>query len=166
MSSTSFAILLATASVNSIYSYCNTPAYKYSFGNDPNGISYYVPPRDYNNGGINGKRSVLTGRQEQNLPIEPVPDFGRVYSNDTRLVISSDPQHTATSLCDADRSYGPDFVSMSEGLYCDMSVKTLYPLCVPDSDATGACFEVATASLKSGGARMSQKAFSKILQWD
>ena len=47
-----------------------------------------------------------------------------------------------------------------------MSVKTLYPLCVQDSDARGACFDVATVSLKSGGARMSQKAFSKILQWD
>ena len=83
-----------------------------------------------------------------------------------RLVVSSDPQHTATSPCDANRSYCPDMASMPEGIYYEMSVKTLYPLCVQDSDARGACFDVATVSLKSGGARMSQKAFSKILQWD
>ena len=47
----------------------------------------------------------------------------------SRLVISSKDKHSATHLCESKRSRGPDLVSLSEGVYCDMANRRTYPLC-------------------------------------
>jgi hypothetical protein len=39
---------------------------------------------------------------------------------DTRLVISSEPSHNATALCESKTSRGPDFISLAEKVYCNM----------------------------------------------
>lgn len=44
------------------------------------------------------------------------------------LVISNFPQQNATELCQDEMSYGPDAVG-SDGYYCDMSTRELFPLC-------------------------------------
>jgi len=46
-----------------------------------------------------------------------------------RLVVSNITQHSAKNLCNSATSWGPDFVSESEGQFCDMNTKTLMPLC-------------------------------------
>ncbi|KAL8865488.1 MAG: hypothetical protein Q9174_006859 [Haloplaca sp. 1 TL-2023] len=43
--------------------------------------------------------------------------------------MSTHEGHSAKELCEHDTSAGPDFVSMKEGLFCDMSEKKLWPLC-------------------------------------
>lgn len=45
------------------------------------------------------------------------------------LIVTSDPGHSAKELCESATSYGADTVSMAERLFCDMDLKTLYPLC-------------------------------------
>lgn len=51
------------------------------------------------------------------------------------LVVSSHDHQTAEELCTHGMSYGPDFVD-SKGNYCDMSTKTLSPLCT-GTETTG-----------------------------
>ncbi|KAL8928980.1 MAG: hypothetical protein Q9208_001423 [Pyrenodesmia sp. 3 TL-2023] len=46
-----------------------------------------------------------------------------------KLVVSEYEGQSAQELCDSDKSRGPDFVSMAEGKYCDMSEKKTYQLC-------------------------------------
>lgn len=46
-----------------------------------------------------------------------------------KLVISHHEGQSALDLCSSQKSRGPDFVSILEQQYCDMSSKTLYPLC-------------------------------------
>lgn len=45
-----------------------------------------------------------------------------------KLVVSDFKQHKAEDLCSSDTSWGPDFVG-TDGMFCDMSTKTLTPLC-------------------------------------
>lgn len=45
-----------------------------------------------------------------------------------RIVVSNVTQHSAEELCSSETSWGPDFIG-SDGYFCDMSSKTLTPLC-------------------------------------
>lgn len=46
-----------------------------------------------------------------------------------KLVVSAYKGQSAQELCDSRNSRGPDFVSLDEGKYCDMSEKKVYRLC-------------------------------------
>lgn len=56
------------------------------------------------------------------------------------VVISDFRQHSAAELCSSATSVGPSFVSTQDGLYCDMSTKTQYPVC--SKTITSKCFDV------------------------
>ena len=89
-----------------------------------------------------------------------------------QLIVSPDPQHAATMLCESATSSGPDFVSLSEGLYCDMDEKTLWPICSSVNTATS-CFDMTSNSLllpaaSSGSKRQvtrGSKTYEKVIQW-
>ena len=103
---------------------------------------------------------------------------------DTRLVITADPSHNATALCESSTSLGPDLVSLAEQTYCNMGMnsetrsiaahvlilyllidtrKTL-PLCY-DGIATD-CFNVETKQEQNRNARVSPKQFTSVIEWD
>lgn len=56
------------------------------------------------------------------------------------VIISDFRQHSAAELCSSASSVGPSFVSTQDGLYCDMSTKTQYPIC--SGTLTTECFDV------------------------
>jgi len=76
-------------------------------------------------------------------------------------------------------SAGPDFVSLSEGLFCDMDEKQLWPLC-SSSNATSSCFDTTSNALligapfsnaTTGGTLLvtggsSGKVYSTVTRWD
>ncbi|KIW12022.1 hypothetical protein PV08_09296 [Exophiala spinifera] len=55
------------------------------------------------------------------------------------LVKSSRPLSSAVRLCNSVMAKGPSFVSEPEELYCDMTTKTLYPVCKEGTQ--GICFD-------------------------
>lgn len=87
-----------------------------------------------------------------------------VYSNDKRLVLSSDTQHNAADLCSSPHSLGPDFVNTATGQYCRMSDKTLHPICNPPT-VTDNCFNVDTQKLVIGGVSLRDRVYSKVIEW-
>ena len=90
----------------------------------------------------------------------------------TQLIISPDPQHAATMLCESTTSSGPDFVSLSEGLFCDMDEKALWPLC-SSANMTTSCFDMTSNTLllpttSSGSKRqatVASKVYETVTQW-
>ena len=62
------------------------------------------------------------------------------------LTISHHSDHTATVVCQSETSWGPDFVSVVEGLYCDMCEKMLWNLCA-GPEATY-CFDLVARELR------------------
>lgn len=56
------------------------------------------------------------------------------------MVVSSHSEHNATTLYEKSHSYGPDFVSVAEGIYCNMETHETLRLCF--SSVTGDCFDV------------------------
>lgn len=78
-----------------------------------------------------------------------------------RLWVNSRPLQSAVALCDSPSSRGSDFLSVDEGLFCDMDTKTLYPLCT--SNNTLGCFDLEADKLqlrRRGGAKLQQRSKS------
>lgn len=89
------------------------------------------------------------------------------------LVMSGWPGHGAKELCRSQTSLGPDFVSLNEGLFCDMESKELWPLC-KNGTVSHACFDVATRTMKGGkigtrdmisGRAIPSKAYRDVRDW-
>lgn len=88
----------------------------------------------------------------------------------TSLIRSDIWSHNATELCTSSNSRGPDFISVSESMHCDMDARTLTPLCTNDIDGAedSECF-----SLEEGtnvGKRWSRKRsvskqYSRVVDW-
>ena len=87
---------------------------------------------------------------------------------DSRLIISSETSHNATELCASDTSRGPDFVSLAEGVYCNMETREVKPVC-PNSMGQD-CFDVDVSQSRAdrggNGAMEGAKTFSDIIHWD
>jgi len=96
-----------------------------------------------------------------------------------KLIISTDPKHSAQILCQSTTSSGPDFISMTEGLFCDMDVKQLWPLC-SSINASSSCFDTTSNTLLTGAPYSSttmgntflatsgiiSKTYDTVTQWD
>lgn len=91
-----------------------------------------------------------------------------------QLVTSTDPRQSAHELCTSGNASGPDFVSFPEGLFCDMSEKQLWPLCV--ERLQNGCFDVDTTTMRRGtglqgrdeasGRAIPEKSYKKVQSWD
>lgn len=110
--------------------------------------------------GWKGKRGVKSRRDD------PCP-------HESHVVISDIDAHSAREVCDSESSHGPDFVSTTEGLFCDMCAHQLWKVC-GSPDATG-CFDVDTQRLRAGGNplrrdessadALPEKAYTKVSHW-
>lgn len=78
-----------------------------------------------------------------------------------RLVVSNVtcPTHSARLLCESQTSAGPDFVSLPEGLFCDMADKILWPLC--EYAGQESCFDLDSQTTRWPGSVV-QNAEAKI----
>jgi hypothetical protein len=91
----------------------------------------------------------------------------------TDLVISEFGDHSALSVCDSPTSWGPDFVSTREGIYCDMCERQVWKLC--DRDDEKECFDLSKRSLRAAPSSgingrsiaddVPPKVFTKISHW-
>lgn len=120
-----------------------------------------------------GRKRDLAERQLINDTLESVDDvlveppvIGRLFNkNHNKLVISELKEHTGSSVCNSDTSWGPSFVSTVEGTFCDMATKTLYSLC-PSSGLLGdeECFDLDEAALR-GLRSLTQFGWSIFERW-
>jgi hypothetical protein len=113
-----------------------------------------------NEGGAQLLPIAASKRRSQAAPL-------RRHPADDRLILSSRAAHSATALCQDPMSYGPDFVSLAEGAYCNMLTREVLPLCA--AGVGGACFDHEAAqdmfaSMATGGAG-SQKNVTKVINW-
>lgn len=91
-------------------------------------------------------------------------------SDDTRLIVSPFDWHNATELCLHPNSWGPDFVSLSEGVHCDMTTREITPLCDAPRANQEECFELPLDNVEHGGNSKRDgdkggKKYSKIVRW-
>lgn len=99
-----------------------------------------------------GKRSLQQGQQDEETKAtekmlarrEQLRAQGD-YCVD-RLTISHHAEHSAREVCEMKYSWGPDLVSVVEGLYCDMCERELYPLCAHEHQVD--CFDVGERVLR------------------
>ncbi|KAF5849187.1 hypothetical protein GGP41_006153 [Bipolaris sorokiniana] len=101
------------------------------------------------------------------------PEGGSIFKRDAadeptivdhRLVISSEPGHNATELCASSTSRGPDFISLFEGIYCNMETRQTLPVC--DTGVTELCFNAEAKQLQKPDGRVEQKNFTEVIAWN
>ncbi|KAI9794611.1 MAG: hypothetical protein M1816_004498 [Peltula sp. TS41687] len=88
-----------------------------------------------------------------------------------QLIVSESKGHSAKELCESKTSKGPDFVSTTEKLYCDMKEKKVYPLCVKATDR--ACFDETIQKLRpaagprrrDGAWAVPEKSYHTVRYW-
>lgn len=87
---------------------------------------------------------------------------------DSRLIISSDPQHDPVELCTSETSHGPHLANTALGLYCNMETREILPFC--GEDEQGECFDVAAARNQTLSARDldggSEGSFTRLIDWE
>ena len=114
----------------------------------PAGTLEAIPPEQTATAGSKAKsrrRSINhTSILERRATLEKKRDFCV-----DRLTISHLSDHTATVVCQSETSWGPDFVSVAEGLYCDMCEKMLWNLCA--GPGATYCFDLVTRELRFSG---------------
>ena len=95
---------------------------------------------------------------------------GKTSAKEEVLVVSDIEAHSAESLCNSDRSRGPDFVSHHEKTFCDMKTKTTHPLC--EGSAQTDCFALDSVEkkIRKRGAAGTQDArvhrsYKKVTEW-
>lgn len=81
----------------------------------------------------------------------------------SHLIASPHDRHSAKELCESESSHGPDFISSSEGIFCDMDTKTHWPLC--DRTTEKECYHWDTHSLVLGDERQPRN-YSHVETWE
>lgn len=81
------------------------------------------------------------------------------------LVVSNHGHHSAQELCESDTAFGPDFVSTSECVYCDMVTGEKWALC--EGDIKEDCFDLERKEFKGGRKRAAvpEKRYQKVEEW-
>lgn len=98
--------------------------------------------------------------KQRDTPVKRIRPRSSAMSSS--IISSPDPSHSALKLCESDTSYGPDFVSLSEGIFCDMATKTHWPLCtklVADN-----CYEWDSHTLINGEGQ-TVKDYTNVQEW-
>ncbi|KAI1140155.1 hypothetical protein F5Y05DRAFT_424086 [Hypoxylon sp. FL0543] len=102
--------------------------------------------------GGNAKREPERERAATRPDVRPRNLKRRGNNHDpSHLVVSSKRGHSARELCEHPNSYGWDFVSTTDGLYCDMETKRMYPVCDHPGGVTHTCFDVERRTLVGAG---------------
>ncbi|RYP10566.1 hypothetical protein DL765_008070 [Monosporascus sp. GIB2] len=124
--------------------YCRHPAIM-QFYDTPDATHYTWPPNTRMGG-----RDIVDGGDVNNSTGASEDRPGRTRSLEiaTELVVNYNAAHSAAKLCDSETSFGPDFVSMTEQLACDMGTDTLWPLC--NANITIYCFDAEIKALNDG----------------
>ncbi len=79
------------------------------------------------------------------------------------LVTSNISHHSASRLCEDERSFGPDFVSYAEGRFCDMHLKAHIPFCMPGGVAL-ICYDVSMKAVVGPEGSVA-KNYTHVVEW-
>ena len=80
-----------------------------------------------------------------------------------KLVSGTQEKHSAQALCESDTSHGPDFVSHSEGLFCDMGTKRVWPICRTTEVEVG-CYDWGSHSLVTREGK-EERGYADVEEW-
>lgn len=91
------------------------------------------------------------------------------WCKENQLVVSEHTAHSAREVCGSSSSWGPDFVSVAEGVYCDMCKREIYPLCSGENvGESGVCFDLGKRQLAGAKKRWWKRdtTVGPVKRWD
>jgi hypothetical protein len=80
------------------------------------------------------------------------------------IIGSKHEEHSAIKLCANPNAWGPDLVSFSEQVFCDMTTRMTWPLCA--SETNGQCYDWHRHTLIDGRMRKRAMRYERVLTWD
>ena len=130
-------------------------------------FSYELYNDDYELDGLPnpGRIHFWYAKNRDSMPSKKRRQSPRASSKfDGRLITSVHEQHSAVELCKNDHAYGPDFVSHSENVFCDMRTKEHWPLC-DGGQMKDECYDMATHSLLTRSGHVKRNRV-RVENWD
>ncbi|KAH7384496.1 hypothetical protein BKA66DRAFT_608689 [Pyrenochaeta sp. MPI-SDFR-AT-0127] len=79
------------------------------------------------------------------------------------IIGSYDSQHSSKELCTSSTSWGPDFVSFEESLFCDMTLKKTWPLC--NTETARNCYDWNSHVIVDGRNKKRETRYCKVTEW-
>ncbi|KAI0132794.1 hypothetical protein BJ170DRAFT_262359 [Xylariales sp. AK1849] len=169
---------------------CHSPARfaMYTNGSPDLAVPYFYPEMSYNSTTLvdirdgrpdprkdwasQGDPGVINPKHFESGPrkrANEVPKMPEVFVG--HLIRSNVPKEvqSAKELCDSPSSMGPDFVSLTEKVFCDMSTRITWPLCTDDQEMR--CFDVNTQEVRLDKSKRwaldtPQKRYTRIEDWN
>jgi len=80
-----------------------------------------------------------------------------------KIIGSWHVEHGAGELCASSTSYGPDFVSFADGVFCDMKEKKPWPLC--GGSVTRKCYDWESHTVVDGWRRKREVRYARVEEW-
>ncbi|KAF2463777.1 uncharacterized protein BDR25DRAFT_347010 [Lindgomyces ingoldianus] len=100
-------------------------------------------------------------------PIKKLPSWNWDERNQVSfrpsIVGSHDVRHSSRYLCASLTSWGPDFVSFEEGIFCDMSLKKTWPLC--GGKVAKNCYDWQIHAILDGRRRKREIRYRNAIEW-
>ncbi|GKT49097.1 uncharacterized protein ColSpa_09278 [Colletotrichum spaethianum] len=157
---------------NDLGYYCNNdPPLRFTTESDPSDVIFWTRRRDLfsSEPSVSAAAAPSPADKQRRVVDQQHERLAQRFSNDSRLVKSKLPAHTASGLCSGGKSVGPSFVSYDERMFCYMPTKTVYPFC--DDIDGGACWseeENKVIDKGNAGARIPEvpaMEFNNVLLW-
>lgn len=160
--------------------YCeNNPSMRFLTEDEPTAIDYWTQKRRM----FAREPSVATSSSSSANPAvekrrraadDQYRRLRRQMADDDRLVKSTKAVHSATTLCEAAKSVGPDFVSLDEKKFCEMESKTLYDFC-DEAEVGDECWDdehnvltnksAGVSAFAADGERLMSK-YGDVINWE
>jgi hypothetical protein len=155
--------------------YCeNNPSLRFLTESDPNSAYVWTPARNMfaRNPSASMSSAHPAVEKQRRAADDQYHHLRREMLNDDRLVKSTKSVHSASQLCNASKSVGPDFVSLDEKKFCEMNSKTLYDFC--DEVTAGDCWDddsnVLTSKgvgrIASAGGSEPKSKYGEVISWE
>jgi hypothetical protein len=160
--------------------YCeNNPSMRFLTEDEPTEITFWTPARrmfarDPSVATSSSSSADPAVEKQRRAADDQYRRLRRQMADDDRLVKSKKAVHSATTLCEAARSVGPDFVSLDERKFCEMGSKTVYDFC-EEAEAGSECWDdennvlVSKTAVVSGFAGDGDRPNSKygdVINWE
>jgi hypothetical protein len=103
-------------------------------------------------------------KRDQALNLRSTKQPYKRSDNSTSVIISPHTSHQASALCTSHTSHGPDFVSLDEQVFCDMTDRVLWPLC--SATTSRACYDRKRHTIIHANLMKREMNYDDVVEWE
>ena len=141
----------------------NSKLRRYMKGTDGGLTKTATSPKKAHKKPVNGTQIDLHPSKAGNSTTTKNQNAKKKNSHDKKLIITNKKEHSVEELCKSKTSKGPDLANTTEGKFCRMKHKTIWPIC--SSTQKTKCFNTKSKQLEIGGKSTRELSYEAVGDW-